>query len=625
METVKGMATRPAALVAAVAVTWVFFGANYWVFTVTAGLILAIAALGLMVVVGWGREVSLMQAGLTGTAAYITGYAYRAGDGWGLPFVLAVAVAVAVVVALSVVVALGTARLSGIYIMVLTLALQIVIEKTFFTNSALTGGITGFTTPRPWLFGVDLNSDRAFYFFTLGVLAAMLALLARFRRSRFGRSLLLVGQDRQAAASVGVSTWRYKIFAFAIAGVFAGVAGALSAPLFRSPPGPLQYTALNSLLYLSIPVVAGFTSLAGVVLVAVAFVAAPQALESYHVSPSILAGTALVVGILAGQRGLSGALGDLLGRIAGRRPSDDVDLAAAEAPGLVDERRRQALDVLEAYIPPRTEGGDALVCRDASIAFGGVQALADVDVTVPLHHFVGLLGPNGAGKSTLFDVLNGLKRPDRGEVELFGRNVTGTRAWDRAQLGMSRTFQSNRVHPELSVGENLLAGAHGMIGGSLLGSVLGLPHARREEARAVQAAQAVARLLGLSELWDERVGWLDFGAQRRVEIGRSLMSGPRLLLLDEPAAGLDADEAAGLFSLVRQLQEDLGLTVLLVEHYVKAVLDNADLVYVLNQGRLLAAGTPDEITAHPEVRSEYLGDAFLAEPSVPRTEEQVDA
>ena len=596
---------RPGLLVGiTLALTFPFFAENSTIFTVTGGLVLGIAALGLVAVVGWSREVSLVQAGLTGTAAYVSGYCYRSVGGEGLPFVVAALLATAVVVGLSILVALATARLSGIFIMILTLALQIVIEKTFFKAASLTGGLNAVTTPRPWLFGVDLEQDRTFYFFVLAVVAVMVALMIRLRRSKFGRSLLLVGADRKAAASVGVSPWSYKILAFALAGTFAGVAGALSAPLYHSPPGTAAYTTLNSLLYLSIPVVAGFTSLWSVVLVGVVFVWAPQALESYHLSPFILAGSALSAGVLLGSRGVSGAIVDVVARFR-RRPEVVVD----DDPAARAERRRCALEIVEAYMPGRAEGGDALVGTNLSIAFGGVQALQSVDVTVPLHRFVGLLGPNGAGKSTLFDVLNGLKRPDTGTVQLFGHDVTVTPAWDRARLGMSRTFQANRLHPDLTVAENLLAGAHRMLRGSLAGALLGLAGTRAEEARGEAAARAVAALLDLEAAYDQRAGDLDWGSQRRVEIGRSLMSGPRLLLLDEPAAGLDSDEAQGLFALVRRLQADLGLTVLLVEHYVKAVLENADVVYVLSQGKVLAVGTPQEIAAHPDVRAEYLGSA----------------
>ena len=273
----------------------------------------------------------------------------------------------------------------------------------------------------------------------------------------------------------------------------------------------------------------------------------------------------------------------------------------------VDPERDQALAVLEAFLPHRGDSGDALVGSGLSIAFGGVKALQNVTITAPSRTFVGLLGPNGAGKSTCFDVLNGLKTPDSGTITMFGKDVTAMRPWDRAKLGMGRTFQSNRLNHDLSVGENLLSAAHLAIKGNPITTLLSFPSVRKSEARAEQAAYAMCVLLGIKDHWHDRVSDLDFGRQRRIEIGRSLMCGPAIVLLDEPAAGLDADDAHALFALLRQLQRDLGLTIILVEHYVKAVLENADLVYVLNQGQLLASGTPAEVAADPVVRAEYLG------------------
>src|SRR4051794_5325535 len=274
----------------------------------------------------------------------------------------------------------------------------------------------------------------------------------------------------------------------------------------------------------------------------------------------------------------------------------------------IDAERDQALAVLEAFLPPHGgDSGDALIGSNLSIAFGGVKALQNVTITAPAKTFVGLLGPNGAGKSTCFDVLNGLKTPDSGQIIMFGKDVTKSRPWDRAKLGMGRTFQANRLNHDLTVGENLLSAAHLAIKGNPISTILGLPGPTKSEARAEQAAYAMCVLLGIKEHWHDRVSDLDFGRQRRIEIGRSLMCGPAIVLLDEPAAGLDAEDAHALFALLRQLQRDLGLTIILVEHYVKAVLENADLVYVLNQGQLLASGTPAEVAADPVVRSEYLG------------------
>jgi ABC-type branched-subunit amino acid transport system permease subunit len=315
------------AVFAAVAIAWALVAADYWVFITTVAILLAISTLGLTVVVGWAREVSLVQAGLTGTAVYLGGYAYRSNGGWGLPFVVAAVFAIGVVVLLSVLLSLGTAKLSGIYIIVLTLGLQLALEKTVFASYKLTGGQSAIPTPRPALFGLSFNNDRAFYLLCLAMLGAMVLLLARLRSSRHGQALMLVGTDRQAAASVGISPFRYKMLAFAIAGFFAGVAGVFISPLFRTPPAAFTFFALNSLFYLAIPVLAGFQSLFGVILVAVAFGLAPQALEPFHISPLLLGGIGLYGGTLAGRSGLSGLVSGWKRKL--QRPPAETRIPAA--------------------------------------------------------------------------------------------------------------------------------------------------------------------------------------------------------------------------------------------------------------------------------------------------------
>ena len=266
-----------------------------------------------------------------------------------------------------------------------------------------------------------------------------------------------------------------------------------------------------------------------------------------------------------------------------------------------------ALETVESFLPEQVRDGTVLRATGIHKSFGGVRALQGASIEVPAHTFVGLIGPNGSGKSTLFDVLNGFTAPDQGTVEAFGEDVTRAHAWDRAKLGMSRTFQANHIDLDLTVFDNLLAGAYLNVRGGVLASVLGFPTVRADQRRAADVARAVARLLDLEPLLEVRAGSLNFGAQRRIEIGRSLMSRPRLLLLDEPSAGMDAVEAQHLLMLVKRLQEDLGLAVLLIEHFVRMVLDNCSLVHALARGELIAAGTPDEIAANPAVQAAYLG------------------
>ena len=583
-----------------VILAWAWSASGSWLFTATAGVVLAISTVGLMVVVGWSSEVSLAQAGLTGTAVYICAWGDRIGwSGSGWPYPVAAAVAIAAVALISAVIAVGTARLSGVYILVVTLALQTMIELTVFTQGSLTGSEFRSFSPRPSLFGLSLEGDLRFFFFSLAVLGLVTLFLVRLRRTRFGRALLLVGTDRQVAGAVGVSPWRARVFAFVLAGTCAGIAGAMTALLYPTPPNPGGFTAFFSLFYVAVPVLAGFQSVAIVAVVAVAFVMLPEALAGLRVSPFLLGGLGLLIGTLAGRSGLSG----LVLRLArpGRRPEPAPER---------DRIHQQAMTVLEDYLPCRLESGDLLAAHEVSVRFGGVRALDRASLRLPAGQLVGLVGPNGAGKTTLFDVISGFREPDEGRILLAGKDITRLRPWDRAELGLSRTFQASRLDLDQTVAENLLAGAYTMTGGNLFEAVLGLPGARRSMRRAERAAWAVAELLDIEHYWSEPAGTLSFGNRRRVEIGRSIMTGPRVLLLDEPSAGLDPTASRLLFSLIKRVQRDLGLTLLLVEHDVREVLENCDVVYALSQGAVIASGSAEEIVHHPAVRDQYLGATF---------------
>jgi branched-chain amino acid transport system ATP-binding protein len=273
-----------------------------------------------------------------------------------------------------------------------------------------------------------------------------------------------------------------------------------------------------------------------------------------------------------------------------------------------DERRAESLQILEDHLPEQVRNGAILEAETVSKAFGGLQALSEVSIQVGAAQTTGLIGPNGAGKSTLFDVLNGFTIPDKGSVVAFGKEVTQWSPWQRAKLGMCRTFQANRIAVNMSVEENLLIGAHLCLSGGILPAALRTPKAWASERDAKEAARAVAYLLDLEPLMTVRAGVLDFGSQRRIEIGRSLLGGARLVLLDEATAGLDAVEAHSLLSLVKRLQIDLGLAVLIIEHHVQSVMNMCDMIYVLDQGKLICSGPPSVIRIDPHVREAYLGE-----------------
>jgi ABC-type branched-subunit amino acid transport system ATPase component/ABC-type branched-subunit amino acid transport system permease subunit len=614
-------------LLAVLALTWIWPVRDYWVFTISAGMIVAVVVLGLMVMTGWCREVNLASAGVYATSLYLSSYVYRDDPGWGKPLWLAVLTSIGIGAGIMLAVSVLSVRFSGVYVMVFTLGVQIMVERIMFTQYHLTGGDTALENPRPVFFGHHMEGhDRQFYLFLLVVLAVVLAFLQRLRYSPYGRAMLLAGADQQAAAAVGISPWRAKALGFGICGALSGLSGILAAMLFVSAPTTVNYEATKSLLWLSIAILGGFDSMTAVVGVALLFQGVPFLLERLHVDYQGLAGVSLLAGVLCGARGVGGRLQDIYRRLRfgpaavrrAARPATLTTSAAVLSRGdgvehlpdgedVTPAVRERALRTLEEWFPARRTEPIALSAQDVWVSFGGVRALQGARIEVATGSFTGLIGPNGAGKTTLFDVVSGLQRPDRGTVRLFGEDVTGRRPWHRAGLGMTRTFQTQRTIAELGVGDNLLAGAGLRIGGNLGQFVLGDPRVWRRVRVAEEAAWAIAQLLNIDRYWDERVGELEFSARRRTELGRALMSGPQMLLLDEPTSGLDPASSAALIGLVRQLQADLGLTVLLVEHYVKAVLEGCDEVYVLAEGRTLAHGLPLDVAADEAVRTQYLG------------------
>ncbi|WP_019874548.1 ATP-binding cassette domain-containing protein [Sporichthya polymorpha] len=624
---VRAMSSPASLVLAGLLVMWGLVMADYRVFGLTAAIPVAILGLGLLVLQGWAREISLASAGVFASAMYYFNWLDRDDQGKGLPWIVAALIAVAIATAFMAGLALVSGRLPSIYLVILTLGLQVTIEKTIYPIGYLSGGVSGgnggapLVNPRPEPFGVDLVDDRTFYFFALAWLAVVLVLLIRLRRSPAGLAFLVVGSNRQSAAALGIPPVRFRVLAFTLAGFLAGTGGVLGAMFYVTPPLFLGWDVETSLLLLCIPVLAGVDSMAAVIVVAAYLYVMPIELERWDIEQSFIASVALGFGALFGARGVGGRMQDLerrrrFGKRRQRTRRKRMATAVLrESAGLADENtsvlssaeRTACLEVLERWLPPRPERGIALRTTDVRLAFGPISALTGASIEVPVGRMVGLIGPNGAGKTTLFDVVSGFTAPDTGTVELFGRDVTRTNAWDRSRLGMTRTFQNTRVIGELTAGDNICGGAWASVRARTASFVAGRPSAWAALREAEEAGYAAARLLDVHTYWDERVGTLEFSARRRVEIARALVAGPRLLLLDEPAAGLDPASSSAMFSLIRRLHSDLGLSVLIVEHYVKAVLDSCDLVHVLAEGRVLASGTPAEIAANTEVQQRYLG------------------
>lgn len=250
-----------------------------------------------------------------------------------------------------------------------------------------------------------------------------------------------------------------------------------------------------------------------------------------------------------------------------------------------------------------------LVLENVNMVFGGVQALKNINIQVNSGEILGIIGPNGAGKTTVFNVITGSITPTSGSVIFEGENIVKRRVDQICHLGISRTFQNIRLFPQMSVFENVALAKHSIPRHSMLEAFLPLKNAKREKERMRQEVFELLEMVNLQEYAEQEASTLPYGLQRRLEIARAIAADPKVMLLDEPAAGMNADECTDLIYMIRRIHQKLGFTILLIEHHMNVVMDlcRNDRIVVLNLGEILAEGTPKEIQENPDVINAYLG------------------
>jgi branched-chain amino acid transport system permease protein len=576
---------------------------------VTTAACIGIVALGLDVLIGSTGQLSIAHAAFFGVGCFT---ALGLGT-HGAPWPVAFAGAVAATAAVAVLVGLPSLRIRGLQVAIASLAFQLFAQQV--PNKWDGVKFVGSTFDRPSY----LVDETHFYYLAVGCVLLVLAVLARLRRSRGGRALLAVRDVEARAAAFGVRTGTTKLFAYGVSGAVAGLGGALFALQQTSVSDTQPFILRESLILVAIVVVGGARSPIGILVAALLTKATPGLLgtnfdlpglgPAAQVVPAILAGLLLLSVVLQPQ-GIGGVLRDLEQTLSGRgeppssrpQPTDPV-LSAARARALRDVPRP-----LRHRLPSRA----LLTAHAVSVRYGGVIALDSLDLEVRRSEIVGLIGANGAGKSTFFNAVSGLA-PTTGLIRYRGQDLLALPAHARSGRGVARTFQDMGLVRGDTVRENVLLAQTWLADYNAVGGLLALGATLATERELRRRADQALEVFGLQHLADERLGDLPYGTMRIAEIASAVASGPDLLLLDEASAGLTPEEAHALGDRFKALRDELGLTLLVIEHHVPLIARTCDYCYCLESGALIAEGTPAEVTAQPRVVESFLGRGTLQE------------
>ena len=515
-----------------------------------------------------------------------------------------------------------TLRLRGDYLAIVTLGFGEIVPIVARNIPSVTNGAAGLNgVQAPSLFGHSFRVDATPYYYVGFALVVLLMFVSiRLRDSRIGRAWMAIREDETAAGAMGVDRVRTKLLAFAIGAGFAGMTGVFFvAKLQTATPDMFGFPV--SVMILVMVVLGGMGSVWGVVVGAAVLSlmqswflpsltdwthALGQSLGSAWLqkldfvrSTELIFGLILVTMMLFRRDGL----------IPATRKTPALSFEAQNVQGV----RRGGFEAANAAgvlreMPAR--GGNLLEVRGVTVRFGGLTALNGVTVSVPAGGVVAVIGPNGSGKSTLFNVITGLVPADGGSIRLDGADILGLPAHIILERGIARTFQNIRLFANLSVLDNVMIGQHARLRTGVLGAVLRLPRSVAEERAARQRAVDIVALFGnrLLPRIAQTVSGLSYANRRRVEIARALATRPKILLLDEPTAGMNPAETLELAEQIKSLH-DLGLTILIIEHKLDVVTQLADTVVVLDHGEKLTEGKPAEVRRNEDVLRAYLGRA----------------
>jgi branched-chain amino acid transport system permease protein len=591
-----------AILVLAVVVFPWAVASSYWLNLVNLAISFSVACLGLNIVLGYGGQLSLAQAAFWGVGAYTTSLLTV---NLGLSVWVGLVGAFIVAALFGVLLGIPTLKLSGHYLAMATIGFGIILQLILVNAIWLTGGADGIPKiPSPKIGSYELKDPNSFFYLAAVLLILLTWASIRLKNSRVGRAFMAIRENEMAAETAGVDSTYYKVMAFALSAGYGGLGGWLFAHSGSHYISPDTFSFDQSVMLLAMMVLGGNGSAVGSIVGATLLTLVPETLrflKDYYMM-------VYAAGIVAVMIFMPGGIAGL---VRARRVSQR--LRAWWTAGSV-AARDVAMDLKERRVgtdSPSPVGGTGsnetlLAVRGLAKHFGGLKAVDSVDMEVRSGEIQALIGPNGSGKTTILNMLSGLYVPNAGEILLDGTAVTGRKPHVITAHGVARTFQNIRLFGELTVLDNVLIGQHSRSRAGLVRSVLQPGSQRAEEAAMRQKALDALEFVGLRGKEFSEAKSLPYGQQRLLEVARALVSDPKLLLLDEPAAGLNAAETETLVELLFQIR-NRGITILLVEHDMSLVMNVSDHITVLNFGKKIAEGSAEAIEKNQDVIDAYLG------------------